>query len=62
MRTLERMGMAREVWVKDDCRKFYRVESDFWRILTNVLSSRGSRDVNQGLRVLEDNGEYSSSP
>lgn len=58
MRTLERMGMAREVWVKDDRRKFYRVESDFWRILTNVLSSRELRDVNQALRVLEDNGEY----
>jgi DNA-binding transcriptional regulator GbsR (MarR family) len=55
MRTLERMGIVREVWVKDDRRKFYKAESDFWRILTNVLSSRELRDVNQALRVLEKN-------
>ncbi|MBN1680375.1 MAG: hypothetical protein JW966_08775 [Anaerolineae bacterium] len=55
MRTLERMGIAREVWVKDDRRKYYEAESDFWRILTNVLSSRELRDVNQALRVLEEN-------
>lgn len=58
MRTLERMGVVREVWVKDDRRKYYRAESDFWRILTNVLSSRELRDVNQALRVLEDNAEH----
>jgi DNA-binding transcriptional regulator GbsR (MarR family) len=55
MRTLEHMGIVREAWVKDDRRKYYRAESDFWRILTNVLSSRELRDVNQALRVLESN-------
>lgn len=55
MRTLEHMGIVREVWVKDNRRKYYRAESDFWRILTNILSSRELRDVNQALRVLEDN-------
>lgn len=37
MRTLEHMGIVREVWVKDDRRKYYRAERDFWRILTNIL-------------------------
>jgi DNA-binding transcriptional regulator GbsR (MarR family) len=55
MRTLEHMGIVREVWVKDDRRKYYRAERDFWRILTNILSSRELRDVNQALRVLEEN-------
>lgn len=55
LRTLEHMGIVREVWVKDDRRKFYRAESDFWRILTNVLSSRELHDVNQALQVLQDN-------
>lgn len=55
LRTLEHMGIVREVWVKDDRRKFYRAESDFWRILTNVLASRELRDVNQALQVLQDN-------
>lgn len=54
MRTLEHMGIVREVWVKDDRRKYYRAEGDFWRILTNILSSRELRDVNQALRVLEE--------
>jgi len=55
MRTLEHMGIVREVWVKDDRRKFYRAEQDFWRILTNILSNRELNDVNQALHVLEDN-------
>ncbi len=55
LRTLEHMGIVREVWVKDDRRKYYRAESDFWRILTNVLSSRELRDVNQALSVLQKN-------
>lgn len=57
MRTLEHMGIVREVWVRDDRRKYYRAESDFWRILTNILSNRELRDVNQALRVLEDNAD-----
>lgn len=58
MRTLEHMGIVREVWVKDDRRKFYKAESDFWRILSNILTSRELRDVNQALRVLSDNAEH----
>ncbi len=54
MRTLEHMGIVREVWVKDDRRKYYRAESDFWQILTNILRSRELRDVNQALQVLDD--------
>jgi len=58
IRTLEHMGIAREVWVKDDRRKYYRAESDFWRILSNVLSSRELRDVNHALQVLDQNSEH----
>jgi len=57
MRTLEHMGIVREVWVRDDRRKYYRAESDFWRILSGILSSRELRDVNQALRVLEQQAE-----
>ncbi len=55
MRTLEHMGIVREVWVRDDRRKYYRAEQDFWRILTNILSNRELNDVNQALHILEDN-------
>ncbi len=58
MRTLEHMGIVHEVWVKDDRRKYYRAESDFWQILSNILSSRELRDVNQALRVLQDNADH----
>lgn len=57
MRTLEHMGIVREVWVRDDRRKYYRAESDFWQILTNILRSRELRDVNQALQVLEESAE-----
>ncbi|MBN2304683.1 MAG: helix-turn-helix domain-containing protein [Anaerolineae bacterium] len=55
MRTLEHMGVVREVWVKDDRRKYYRAENDLWQMLSNVLSSRELRDVNRALAVLEGN-------
>ena len=53
MRTLENMGIAREVWVRGDRRKYYEAEPDFWKILTNVLGSRELREVNQALSILE---------
>jgi DNA-binding transcriptional regulator GbsR (MarR family) len=57
MRTLEHMGIVREVWVKDDRRKFYRAESDLWRVLTSVLGSRELRDVNKALHVLQEDAD-----
>src|SRR5215475_6243907 len=57
MRTLENMGIAREVWVRGDRRKYYEAEPDFWKILTNVLGSRELREVNQALKVLETSME-----
>lgn len=58
MRALEQLGIVREAWVKDDRRKYYRAEHDFWRIVTNVLSSRELRDVNQALSVLEEHIDH----
>ena len=57
MRMLENIGLAQEVWVRGDRRKYYEAESDLWRALTNVLGSRELRDVNQALGVLEKNIE-----
>ncbi|MEP7290116.1 MAG: hypothetical protein ABI947_30575 [Chloroflexota bacterium] len=53
MRTLENMGIAREVWVRGDRRKYYEAEPDFWKILTNVLGNRELREINQALETLE---------
>lgn len=55
MRSLERWGMVHEVWVKGDRRKFYKAESDLWRIITSILESRERREVGIALDVLEDN-------
>src|SRR5262249_2690151 len=57
MRTLENMGIVREVWVRGDRRKYYEAEPDFWKILTNVLGSRELREVNEALKVLETSME-----
>lgn len=54
IRALEHMGIVREVWIKDNRRKYYKAESDFLRIVTQVLSSRELRNVNEALRVLND--------
>lgn len=57
MRTLENMGMVRQVWVRGSSgrRKFYEAETDFWQIITNILSGREMRDVERALSVMEEN-------
>ncbi len=56
MRTLEHLGMVRQVWVRGrgDRRKFYAAETDFWQIISNILSGREMRDVDRALSVMND--------
>lgn len=57
MRTLENMGMVREVWVRGGSgrRKFYEAETDFWQIITNILKGREMRDVERAISVMDEN-------
>lgn len=55
MRLLENLGIVKEVWVRGDRRKYYEAETDFWKIMRNVIGSRELRDVNQALEVLDNN-------
>jgi DNA-binding transcriptional regulator GbsR (MarR family) len=57
IRTLEHMGMVRQVWVRGrgGRRKYYEAETDFWQIISNVLAGREMRDVDRALSVLGDN-------
>ncbi len=57
VRTLENMGMVRQVWVRGSVgkRKYYEAETDFWQIITNILSGRELRDVDRALSVMEAN-------
>jgi DNA-binding transcriptional regulator GbsR (MarR family) len=57
MRSLERWGMAKEVWVRGERKKYYMAESDFWTVIRNVLSGREMREVQLALRVLGDSVE-----
>ncbi len=57
MRSLERWGMANEVWVRGERRKFYMAESDFWTVIRNVLSGREMREVQVALEVLGESVE-----
>ncbi len=52
MRSLERWGMAKEVWVRGERRKFYKAESDLWQVIRNVLGSREQREIQLALEVL----------
>lgn len=56
MRTLEHMGMVRQVWVrgKGGRRKYYEAETDFVQIVTNILSGREMRDVERALNVMQE--------
>ena len=57
MRTLEHMGMVRQVWLrgKSGRRKYYQSETDFVTIFTNILSGREMRDVDRALSVMAEN-------
>lgn len=56
MRTLENMGMVRQVWVRGATgrRKYYEAETDFWQIVSNILKGREMRDIDRALSILED--------
>jgi DNA-binding transcriptional regulator GbsR (MarR family) len=57
MRTLEHMGMVRQVWVRGRSgrRKYYEAETDFVQIISNILSGREMRDVDRALSVMGEN-------
>ncbi len=52
MRSIERWGMAREVWVRGERKKYYTAESDLWTVIRAVLSGREMREVSTALEVL----------
>ncbi|MGH2537287.1 MAG: GbsR/MarR family transcriptional regulator [Candidatus Promineifilaceae bacterium] len=52
MRSLERWGMAKEVWVRGERKKYYQAESDLWKVIRAVLGGRELREVQLALQVL----------
>lgn len=57
MRDLERWGMAKEVWVRGERKKYYQAESDLWQVIRHVLNSRERREVQLALHVLSQSVE-----
>ena len=57
MRALERWGMANEVWMRGERKKYYSAESDLWQVIRNVLDSRERREVQLALQVLGESVE-----
>ena len=57
MRALERWGMANEVWMRGERKKYYQAESDLWQVIRNVLDSRERREVQLALQVLGESVE-----
>lgn len=57
LRTLEHMGMVRQVWVRGKAgrRKYYEAETDFLQIIANILSGREMRDVERAITVMDEN-------
>jgi DNA-binding transcriptional regulator GbsR (MarR family) len=60
MRTLEHMGMVRQVWSRGGGgrRKYYEAETDFWQIITNLLSGREMRDLERAINVMDENSDH----
>lgn len=60
IRTLEHLGMVRQVWVKGSSgrRKYYEAETNYWQVITNVLAGREMRDVERAIHVMEENSQH----
>lgn len=63
MRTLEHMGMVRQVWLRGRSgrRKYYEAETNFLQIITNIISAREMRDVERAISVMEENAQRLSA-
>ncbi|MEM7802272.1 MAG: hypothetical protein AAF633_23970 [Chloroflexota bacterium] len=52
MRSIERWGMAKEVWMRGERKKYYTGESDLWTVIRTIISGREMREVGVALEVL----------
>lgn len=57
MRALERWGIAHEVWMRGERKKYYEAEPDLWQVIRNVVNGRERREVQVALEVLHDSVE-----
>ena len=57
MRALERWGMAQEVWMRGERKKYYEAEPDMWQVIRNVLNGRERREVQVAVEVLDNSVE-----
>lgn len=59
MRTLEHLGMVRQVYVRGGSgrRKYYEAETDYWQIIRNLLSGREMRDIERAIHTMEENSQ-----
>ncbi len=59
MRSLEMLGFVRQVWVRGTGgrRKYYEAETDFWQILTNLISGREMRDIERSISIMDSNSQ-----
>jgi HTH-type transcriptional regulator, glycine betaine synthesis regulator len=59
MRTLEHLGMVRQVWVRGKVgrRKYYEAETNYWQVITGVLTGREMRDVERAISIMNENSQ-----
>lgn len=57
LRTLEHLGMVRQVWLhgRGGRRKYYEAETDFLQLIANILKSREMRDLERALHIMQEN-------
>ncbi|MDO8692199.1 MAG: hypothetical protein Q7R39_19685, partial [Dehalococcoidia bacterium] len=54
IRLLERLGMVRKLWQRGERKDFYEAETDFWKILKDILREREKKEFDQALRSVSD--------
>src|SRR5213083_1286457 len=52
IRGLERLGMVHRSWRRGDRKDYYEAETDFWKIVRDIMKEREKREFDQALAVV----------
>jgi DNA-binding transcriptional regulator GbsR (MarR family) len=54
IRGLERLGMVHRSWRRGDRKDYYEAETDFWKIVRDIMKEREKREFDQALSVVQE--------
>jgi HTH-type transcriptional regulator, glycine betaine synthesis regulator len=54
VKTMERWGLIQPISKNGDRRDYYQAETDFWKIVQDILNERDRKEIDHALKTLDD--------